>query len=174
MEKPKEPIQGYLRKKEVVLPLNEEVKELREKGFGDLKNEELLLKPYEAFYLVEKGKIKVYEFNSKQPLGLGELVKKLSANKKEELIKYLVYRDLREKGYIVRESEKMDFEVYGKGPLRRLVSIIHEGRETTIGKLISLLNFAEEERKELILAVIDRRTDIVFYTLSFLNFKGKG
>jgi tRNA splicing endonuclease len=68
----------------------------------------------------------------------------------------------------------MDFEVYGKGPLRRLVSIIHEGRETTIGKLISLLNFAEEERKELILAVIDRRTDIVFYTLSFLNFKGKG
>ncbi|MBS7657658.1 MAG: tRNA-intron lyase [Candidatus Bathyarchaeia archaeon] len=173
MEKPKE-IQGYLRKKEIVLPLTDEVKELREKGFGTLKNGELTLQSYEAFYLIEKGKIKVYDVNSNQPLSLGELVKKLFSDKKEELIKYLVYRDLREKGYIVRESEKMDFEVYGKGPLRRLVSIIHEGRETTIEKLISLLKFAEEERKELVLAVIDRRTDIVFYTLNFLNFKGKG
>jgi tRNA-intron endonuclease len=169
MEKPKEPIQGYLRKKEVFLPLTDEVKELREKGFGNLRNEELILQPYEAFYLIEKGKIKVYEVNSNQPLSLGELVKRLSIDKKEELIKYLVYRDLREKGYIVRESEKMDFEVYGKESLRRLVSIIHEGRETTIEKLISLIKFAEEERKELILAVIDRRTDIVFYTLSFLK-----
>jgi len=169
MEAPKEPIQGYLKKGEVFLPLTDEVKELREKGFGELKNGELKLQSYEAFYLVEKGKIKVFDFNSKQPLELGNLVKKLFVNKKEELIKYLVYRDLREKGYIVRESEKMDFEVYGKGPLRRLVTIVHEGRETTIGKLISLLKFAEEERKELILAVIDRRTDIVFYTLSFLN-----
>ncbi|MBS7655043.1 hypothetical protein KEJ50_00845 [Candidatus Bathyarchaeota archaeon] len=169
MEMPKEPIQGYLKKGEVFLPLTEEVKELREKGFGELKNGGLQLQSYEAFYLVEKGKIKVFDFNSKQLLELGNLVKKLFANKKEELIKYLVYRDLREKGYIVRESEKMDFEVYGKGSLRRLVTIVHEGRETTVGKLISLLKFAEEERKELILAVIDRRTDIVFYTLNFLN-----
>jgi len=49
MEKPKEPIQGYLRKKEVFLPLTDEVKELREKGFGNLRNEELILQPYEAF-----------------------------------------------------------------------------------------------------------------------------
>jgi tRNA-intron endonuclease len=169
MEQLKEPIQAYLKRREVAASLTDEIKDLREKGYGKVKNEEFILQPYEAFYLVEKGKIKVFDFNSKQPLELGELVKKLSADKKEELIKYLVYRDLREKGYIVRASEKMDFEVYGKGPLRRLITIIHEGRETTIGKLISLLKFAEGERKELILAVIDRRTDIVFYTLNFLK-----
>lgn len=166
----KKPIQGCLKGGRARLPLTEEVKELREKGFGELKGNEVILSPYEAFYLVEKGRVELRELKSQGPVSLKALVKKLSSGKKEELIKYLVYRDLRDRGYIVRPSRRADFEVHGKGPLRRLVSIIHEGRETNVEKLIKLLRFAEEERKELILAVIDRRTDIVYYTLGSLKF----
>ena len=62
-----------------------------------------------------------------------------------------------------------DFDIYGKGPMRRLISIVYEGGEASLRKLAKLLSYADSERKELILAVVDRRTDIVYYTLSSLH-----
>jgi len=85
-------------------------------------------------------------------------------------MRYLVYRDLRDRGYIVREEKKVDFEIYGKGAVRRLVSIVYEGQEASIKALSRLTSFALQEKKELILAVIDRRTDIVYYTLGKQSF----
>jgi len=153
----------------VYMPYTPEMMELRDRGFGDLKGNKLHFAPYESFYLLEKGKIKVYEKQSKE-LELRDLVRTFSAGKPEIWIKYLVYRDLRDRGYIVRESSKtFDFDIYGKGPMRRLISIIYEGGEASLRKLNKLLKYSDKEKKELILAVVDRRTDIVYYTLSSLK-----
>ena len=147
-----------------------ELMELRDRGFGDLKVDKLHFTAYESFYLLEKQKIKVYDRKSKRELELRDLVRKFSVGKPEIWIKYLVYRDLRDRGYIVRESNRaFDFDIYGKGPLRRLISIIYEGGEASLRKLGKLLKYSENEKKELILAVVDRRTDIVYYTLSSLK-----
>ncbi|HXX72646.1 MAG TPA: hypothetical protein VEI80_03055 [Candidatus Acidoferrales bacterium] len=153
----------------VYMPYQPELMELRDRGFGDLKANKLHFAPYESFYLLEKGKIKVYEKRGKE-LELRDLVRKFSAGKPEIWIKYLVYRDLRDRGYIVRESSNtFDFDIYGKGPMRRLISIIYEGGEASLRKLNKLLKYSDKEKKELILAVVDRRTDIVYYTLSSLR-----
>ncbi len=153
----------------VYIPYKSELMELRDRGFGDLKSEKLFLSPYESFYLVEKQKIRVFSKKA-QELELRELVRKFSIGKPAIWIKYLVYRDLRDRGYIVRESTKaFDFDIYGKGPLRRLISIVYEGGEASLKKLGKLLHSSEMEKKELILAVVDRRTDIVYYTLSSLK-----
>jgi len=153
----------------VYMPYKPELMELRDRGFGDLRGDKLHFAPYESFYLLEKGKIKVYEKRGKE-LELRDLVRKFSAGKPEIWIKYLVYRDLRDRGYIVRESSKaFDFDIYGKGPMRRLISIIYEGGEASLRKLNKLLKYSDKEKKELILAVVDRRTDIVYYTLSSLR-----
>lgn len=147
-----------------------ELMELRDRGFGDLRADKLHFAPYESFYLLEKQKIKVFDKHSEKELELRDLVRKFSVGKPEIWIKYLVYRDLRDRGYIVRESNRaFDFDIYGKGPLRRLISIIYEGGEASLRKLGKLLNYSEKEKKELILAVVDRRTDIVYYTLSSLK-----
>lgn len=147
-----------------------ELMELRDRGFGDLKADKLHFAPYESFYLLEKQKIKVFDKRSGRELELRDLVRKFSVGKPEIWIKYLVYRDLRDRGYIVRESKQaFDFDIYGKGPLRRLISIIYEGGEASLRKLGKLLRYSEKEKKEVILAVVDRRTDIVYYTLSSLN-----
>lgn len=154
----------------VYIPYKSELMELRDRGFGDLRNDKLLLSPYESFYLVEKQKIRVFTKNANRELELRDLVRKFSVGKPEIWIKYLVYRDLRDRGYIVRESTKIfDFDIYGKGPLRRLISIVYEGGEASLRKLGKLLRYSDKEKKELILAVVDRRTDIVYYTLSSLN-----
>ena len=154
----------------VYIPYKSELMELRDRGFGDLKRNRLLLTPYESFYLHEKQRIVVHDKRSKHELTLRDLVQRFSVGKPAIWIKYLVYRDLRDRGYLVRESSKMfDFDIYGKGPMRRLISIIYEGGEASLRKLSKLLVFADRERKELILAVVDRRTDIVYYTLSSLH-----
>ena len=157
-------------RRSVYIPYKSELMELRDRGFGDLKGRKLLLSPYESFYLVEKQKIRVFNKNAEKELELRDLVETFSVGKPEIWIKYLVYRDLRDRGYIVRESTKaFDFDIYGKGPLRRLISIVYEGGEASLRKLGKLLRYSDKEKKELILAVVDRRTDIVYYTLSSLK-----
>jgi tRNA-intron endonuclease len=154
----------------VYISYKSELMELRDRGFGDLRGSKLMLTAYESFYLHEKQRIIVHDKRSKRELTLRDLVQRFSVGKPAIWIKYLVYRDLRDRGYLVRESNKMfDFDIYGKGPMRRLISIVYEGGEASLRKLSKLLVFADKERKELILAVVDRRTDIVYYTLSSLH-----
>jgi len=156
--------------KRVYIPYKPELMELRDRGFGDLRGDKLLFTAYESFYLIEKQKIRVFDKRNEHELELRDLVRKFSVGKPEIWIKYLVYRDLRDRGYIVRESTKaFDFDIYGKGPLRRLISIVYEGGEASLRKLGKLLKYSDKEKKELILAVVDRRTDIVYYTLSSLK-----
>lgn len=154
----------------VYIPYKSELMELRDRGFGDLKEDKLYFTPYESFYLIEKQKIRVSTRKDETEVSLRDLVRKFSLRKPEIWIKYLVYRDLRDRGYIVRESDRnFDFDIYGKGPLRRLISIVYEGGEASLRKLEKLLTISECEKKELILAVVDRRTDIVYYTLTPLH-----
>ena len=156
--------------REIYIPYKSELMELRDRGFGDLRAGKLFLTPYESFYLIEKLRIRVFDRKTEKELTLRDIVCKLSVGKPEIWIKYLVYRDLRDRGYIVRESSKdLDFDIYGKGPLRRLISIVYEGGEASLRKLQKLLEHSEREKKELILAVVDRRTDIVYYTLTSLR-----
>jgi tRNA-intron endonuclease len=164
------PWNSLLEGRGVYIPYKSELMELRDRGFGVLRNEKLHFTPYESFYLVEKQRIRVSDKKNDKELTLRDIVRKFSVGKPEIWIKYLVYRDLRDRGYIVRESERnFDFDIYGKGPLRRLISIVYEGGEASLKKLEKLLGFAEKEKKELILAVVDRRTDIVYYTLTSLQ-----
>ena len=117
-------IDAYYEKRKVYMPLDENLTDLREKGFGSLVRNRIYLSVYEIFFLVDKGKIKVLDKKNETKLSLRELVQELSSRKPEIWIKYLVYRDLRDRGYIVREIEKVDFEIYSKGPNRRLICSI--------------------------------------------------
>lgn len=158
----------FLRAGQVVLPKAAELMELRERGFGELRGKRLVLTPYEGFYLLEKGRITV-EGVTKKKITFEELVKSLSGKKPEVWVKYLVYRDLRDRGYIVRECPVFDFEIHGKGPMRRYVYIVYEGGEADLGTLRRLLKRSTRDKKDLIIAVVDRRTDIVYYSLEFLK-----
>jgi tRNA-intron endonuclease, archaea type len=171
---PVEPIEAHLSKGAVHLRDPEKLMDLREKAFGTLTGDRIILNPYETFYLVEKRRINVFDEKTKQPKSLQQLVTKLAVGRPAIWTKYLVYRDLRDRGYLVREGEAgYDFESFGKGAMRRLVSIVFEGGESTLEKLARLSAKANKDGKDLVLAVIDRRTDIVYYTLNPEDFKGQ-
>ena len=162
-----EVLEAFLARNRVYLPEPEKIMELREKAFGTLVENRVVLNPYETFYLVEKNRVRVLEEKTKQVMSLRDLVRKLSVGKPTIWTKYLVYRDLRDRGYLVRDERGgFDFETFGKGAARRLVAIVFEGGESTLDKLARLSANANKEGKDLVLAVIDRRTDIVYYTLN--------
>jgi tRNA-intron endonuclease len=160
--------EAFLGAGEVFLPRASELMEMRERGFGTLRGRKLVLTPHEAFYLLEKGRISV-EGKNKALITFEELVKSVSAKQPALWVKYLVYRDLRDRGYIVRECPVFDFEIHGKGPMRRYVYIVYEGGEADLKTLRRLLKRAFRDKKDLIRAVVDRRTDIVYYSLDFLK-----
>ena len=169
-----EVLEAFLSKNKVYLKEPEKLMELREKAFGTLADNRLFLSPYEAFYLVEKRRAHVTDEKTGKEKTLQNLVTKLSTGKATIWTKYLVYRDLRDRGYLVRESEEgFDFETFGKGATRRQVSIVFEGGESTLEKLARLSAKANKDGKDLVLAVIDRRTDIVYYTLNTERFEAK-
>jgi tRNA-intron endonuclease, archaea type len=169
-----EVLEAYLSKGGVFLRDAGKLMDLREKAFGTLAGDRVTLNPYETFYLVDKKRINVVDEKTKETRTLRQLVTRLSVGKPAIWTKYLVYRDLRDRGYLVREGEAgYDFESFGKGAMRRLVSIVYEGGESTLEKLARLSAKANKDGKDLVLAVIDRRTDIVYYTLNPENFQGQ-
>jgi len=166
-----EAVEAFLANNKVSIPLSDTPSELRERGFGTLRGKRVYFSVLEAIYLADKKRTRVLDDVTGDEVRFADLVRKLSQGKPEVWMKYLVYRDLRDRGYIVREERFVDFEIYGKGAVRRLVSIVYEGREASIERLQRLLKMAVSEKKDLLLAVIDRRTDIVYYTLGQLSLK---
>jgi tRNA-intron endonuclease len=166
-----EALDAYYKKSQVYIPENDRQIEFLDRGFGTRRGKKLELSPYEAFFLTEKGRIIVTDKDKQEILSLHDLVKELSMGKQEIWIRYLVYRDLRERGYIVRETKKVDFEIHGKGAERRLISIVYEGGESSLHELTNLLRYAARQKKELILSVIDRRTDLVYYSIGEMIFQ---
>ncbi|MEB3817093.1 MAG: tRNA-intron lyase [Desulfurococcales archaeon] len=75
----------------------------------------LILNPLEASYLAEKGLLEVYD--GQRMLSPEEVKERLLASRRLRLL-YKVYRDLREKGLVVRPGMKFgcDFAVYRYGP----------------------------------------------------------
>ncbi|MFX1273935.1 MAG: tRNA-intron lyase [Promethearchaeota archaeon] len=82
----------------------------------------------EAYYLISKDKITIFDVKSKKFLSSDEFYElaKTIHHKFED--KYIIYKDLREKGYVPRPGLKFgaDFVVYKRGPgLEHSSFIVH-------------------------------------------------
>ncbi len=92
-------------------------------------------------------------------------------------VKYVVYRDLRSRGYIVRGGygQGVDYRVYsrgaksGKSEAKYLVSVIVEGKPIQLATLDTMTRLAISSRKKLILAVVDRLGEPTFYQVEQYN-----
>ncbi len=147
---------------------------LNERGYGELDKEShvLTLTPYEVLYLALDKKLKVLDSDAESQLGSPELLEKFRLKDPEIWTRYLVYRDLRDRGYVLREGFGfgVDFRVYdrgeyGKKAAKYIVFGINEGGPIPISRIAQLLNQVKSLKRELILAVIDRRGEVVYYSV---------
>jgi tRNA-intron endonuclease len=170
-------VESVFRDNKVVVPSQEDAEFLLESGYG-IQNEDdkgSILISFEALYLLFDKRIRVIDEQNLN-LDFQSLLKRFQEEDADSWTKYLVYRDLRSRGYVVRDGYGygINFRVYGRGEYgkkaaRYIVFTVYEGRPIPITKLKQVLSIAESSKKNLILAVVDRRGEIVYYTLQSLN-----
>lgn len=164
----------------IIVPALNEVNSLYQDGYGSLIADSRLLKlkPFEVLYLVERQSIAVIDEESREKLVFKELLWKFSAEDPVIWTRYMIYRDLRSRGFVVRDGPGLgvDFLVYERGAYGRkmpryLVYAIWEGAQDSLSHLSEILGAAEDADRVLRLAVVDRRGEIVYYTLSEMDFE---
>ncbi|HDO41540.1 MAG TPA: tRNA-intron lyase [Candidatus Bathyarchaeota archaeon] len=173
----KKPIEALFRDDGVLVKSAENVERLSSRGYGVPRDGTLLLTFYEAMYLYSRGLIEVKNEKTGKTISFQDLLKKYESIEKNAWVKYLIYRDLRSRGYVVREGFGLgaDFRLYGRGEYGKdsadyIVYGIYEGLPLSIEDLAQILKRVQNLKKTLILAVINRRGEIVYYSLSRLSF----
>jgi tRNA-intron endonuclease len=174
------PILATLKNKEITVTSPNNIEELSTRGYGTKHNTKLKLTYYEALYLHSKGIIQIQQTRPKKTLNFQQLLDQYKAHDPNAWAKYLTYRDLRSRGYIIREGFGLgtDFRMYERGEYgtataKYLIYGIQEGQPVTLENLAQALKTANSQKKELILAVLNRRGEVVHYTLSRLTLKKK-
>ncbi|NWF86208.1 tRNA-intron lyase [Candidatus Bathyarchaeota archaeon] len=170
-------IKGLLTDRGVKIPKNQNVEELSSKGYGVTEKDEFLLTFYEALYLFDKGLLEVKDEKGKK-IEFQRLLQQYEKIEENAWVRYLTYRDLRSRGYVVREGFGLgvDFRVYergdyGKDTAKYLVLSVQEGKPIALEDLTRIMTQSQSLKKELILTVMNRRGEIVYYSVSQLTLK---
>jgi tRNA-intron endonuclease len=168
---------GVLVEKGVRIAEKSGINALSQRGYGTAENDVFTLAFYEALYLVDKELLEVKDENEKEA-DFQSLLQCYEKADENAWVNYLVYRDLRSRGYVVREGfgAGIDFRIYergayGKDTASYLVFGTQEGKPLPINDLAATLQQCQSQKKELILAVMNRRGEIVYYSVSQLTFK---
>ena len=135
---------------------NERAVSLNQKSqFGKLSEDCLELSLMEAAYLMESGRLDIYENNEKC-----EIQYIIDMIREDNLYgKYLVYRDLKNRGYIIKTGFKYgsEFRLYerGTGPGKThsdfLVKVLYETNEVNVLDFASYVRVSHGVNKKLLL-----------------------
>ena len=168
-------IQGVLIKNQAIILEPNRQQELEQKGYGEIEKEKLFLKSFESLYLLYTSRLAL--FKGKKNIDFDSFLQICKKQDEGILTKFLVYRDLRNRGYTVKDGFGFgsDFRVYGKGDFgekgaKFLVFGLNEGKQEKIGKLQKKVEEITKMGKEPIIAVIQRQGEIIYYKISRMNF----
>lgn len=171
-------IEASLREKGALVSSPEDIEELSSRGYGVPENEGLMLTFYEALFLLGKGIIEVKNEKTGEKVNFQTLLQRFQSIDENAWARYLIYRDLRSRGYVAREGFGLgiDFRMYergeyGKETAKYLIFGIQEGQPVSMEELARSLRYVQSLKKRLVLAVINRRGEVVYYSLSQLTLK---
>lgn len=171
-------IRASLRESNVLVSSPEDIEGLSSRGYGVSENGKLVLTFYEALFLLSRGILEVEDEKTGTEVDFPGLLKRFQLVDENAWVKYLIYRDLRSRGYVAREGFGLgiDFRVYergeyGKETAKYLIFGIQEGQPVSMEDLARALRYVQSLKKKLVLAVINRRGEVVYYSLSQLTLK---
>ena len=170
------PYRAVLDGEEVRVTERDRFGELEESGYGARDGQDLLLRDYEALYLLYTKKL-VLEDKSGGSVGFERLAELAQKKAGDSWTKFVIYRDLRSRGYIVREGFGFgtDLRVYERGdypkkPAKYVVFALDEGIEKGMADLQKSVREMGKMGKEAIIAVIERRGEVIYYKVSRARF----
>ncbi|MDY0293066.1 MAG: tRNA-intron lyase [Candidatus Methanomethylophilaceae archaeon] len=132
----------------------------------------------EATYLLESSRIEVSQNGS--PLTFEELFNHSSSVLEGFDIKYMVYRDMRQRGFVVKvESGGFDMSVFPRGKTMsdsRPIYMVRAASERTafdIGTFSGEVSETAAKGKQLLYGVVDEEGDLTYYNMSVRDPRGE-
>ena len=161
---------------EVISSNSEDAFSLADKSsFGEKVGEKIQYSVAEAVYLVEKDKMELTSKGKKIPKK--EVIEKLKKIDNKVQIKYPVFKDLRDRGYILKTALKFgaDFRVYDKGTkpgdkhARWILFVAHESQKLTWHDFSAKNRIANSVKKNLLLGIVDEEGDVTYYEVKWIK-----
>ena len=136
----------------------------------------LNLSLYEALYLVEKKRLNVLDGRKKE-ISFESLLKKARKIESNFWIRYSVFKDMRNRGYIVKTALKFgaDFRVYDRGVkpgedhARWIIYPVHEGSQLTWYEWSAKNRVAHSTKKRLMIGVVDNEGDVSYWECRWMR-----
>jgi tRNA-intron endonuclease len=139
--------------------------------FGDLREDgKVNLSLIEGLYLMEREKVEIFDGKNHR-LSYDEYMKKAARRDKNFFIRFSVFKDLRNRGYIVKTALKFgaDFRVYDRGVkpgedhAKWVVFPVHEDNSLTWYEFAAKNRVAHSTKKRLLLGVVDDESDVSYW-----------
>jgi len=174
----KKKIKAILGREYVMTDSSDEARELyNQSRFGTIMdNGKVKLSLLEGLFLMQAEKLTIKDNRGKK-VNFDSFMKKSSKMEPKFWIKYLVYKDLRSRGYIVKTALKFgaDFRVYDRGVkpgedhARWVVYPVYEGEPLTWHEWAAKNRVAHSTRKRLLIGVVDEENDVSYWEARWMR-----
>ncbi len=178
-KKAKEQIKAHLANERVLTENTDAARELyNQSRYGKmLADGRVQLSLTEAMYLLERGKLTVTALSKKKALSPEQFLKKASKTQKNFWIKYCVFKDIRDRGYIIKTALKFgaDFRIYDRGVkpgedhARWILYPVHEGDTFTWQEFSAKNRVAHSTKKRLLIGVVDDEGDVSYWEVRWMR-----
>ena len=172
LKKPKNPVLGILTGERVITESSDDARDFfNQSRFGTLNESgKVELSLLEALYLLERERLYI-KSEAGKALVFETYVRKARKVEPNFWIRYVVFRDMRNRGYIIKTALKFgaDFRVYDRGVkpgedhAKWIVFPVHEASVFTWHEFSAKNRVAHSTKKRLLLAIVDDENDVTYY-----------
>lgn len=176
--KRKDPVKSIMGGEKVITENSDDARELyNQSRFGSIiENGKVELSLLEGLYLFERGKLDVRS-NAGRKVSFDSFVKKARKVEPNFWVRYRVFQDMRNRGYIIKTALKFgaDFRVYDRGVkpgedhARWIVYPVHEGGTLTWYEFAAKNRVAHSTKKRLLMGIVDDEGDVTYYEIRWMR-----
>ncbi|MDR0198658.1 MAG: tRNA-intron lyase, partial [Methanomassiliicoccaceae archaeon] len=170
---------GILKEHSVIVADQKESSQIYNRGnFGyPMSGGSLELDLIEATFLLETGRLEV--LRNEEKMTLESLFTYSSSSLEGFDIRYMVYKDIRQRGFVVKaETSDVDLSVFPRGKTlsnarpKYLVKTVSERTAFSIDAFMELAETTSSKGKELLFGIVDEEGDVTYYVVSKRKLSG--
>lgn len=171
-------VMGILAGERVITESSDEAREFyNQSRFGTTaENGKIELSLIEGLYLMEKGRLSI-KTESGRAIKFESYVKKARKLEPNFWVRYIVFKDMRNRGYIVKTALKFgaDFRVYDRGVkpgedhAKWIVFPVNEGSTLTWHDFSAKNRVAHSTKKRLLMGIVDAENDVTYYEIRWMR-----
>ncbi len=171
-------VKAILAREKVITESSEEARDFyNQSRFGSItEGGKVELSLLEALFLFEKKRLDLRSEGGRK-ISFESYVRKARKVEPNFWIRYSVFRDIRNRGYIIKTALKFgaDFRVYDRGikpgedHAMWVVYPVHEGETLTWHEFSAKNRVAHSTKKKLLIGVVDDEGDVTYYVIKWMK-----